>query len=216
MSSARRPTFSDGVELCLEDSPPSLFSVRRCPDTTDFPCFIAGFGRHLWSSCGACSAHPGVSFREAGFANDAGHLHVQRTRPMAEGPSGRSAVASRSDRRQIRVCHLAYTFYETDNRVMRYAESSAGSGDDDVVIALRREGQAARDQVGGVFLHRIQRRTVTETNASQYLVKLLWFLVKAGSVLTFLQLRSRFDVVHVHNVPDFLVLAAIVPKLTGA
>jgi glycosyltransferase involved in cell wall biosynthesis len=34
--------------------------------------------------------------------------------------------------------------------------------------------------------------------------------------LTALQLRRRYDVVHVHNVPDFLVFAALVPKLAGA
>jgi len=31
-----------------------------------------------------------------------------------------------------------------------------------------------------------------------------------------MHLRKRYDVVHVHNVPDFEVFAAIVPKLTGA
>jgi glycosyltransferase involved in cell wall biosynthesis len=34
--------------------------------------------------------------------------------------------------------------------------------------------------------------------------------------LTVLQLRRRYDIVHVHNVPDFLVFAAAVPKLMGA
>ena len=30
--------------------------------------------------------------------------------------------------RRLRVCMVAYTFYESDNRVMRYAETLAGEG----------------------------------------------------------------------------------------
>jgi glycosyltransferase involved in cell wall biosynthesis len=116
----------------------------------------------------------------------------------------------------LRVCHLAYTFYEADNRVIRYAREMASQGHDVDVIALRRPGQASTDHVDGVRVLRIQRRSVTEKAAASYLLKLLWFLAKAGTILTGLHLRRRYDVVHVHNVPDFLVFAALLPRLTGA
>jgi glycosyltransferase involved in cell wall biosynthesis len=35
-------------------------------------------------------------------------------------------------------------------------------------------------------------------------------------LLSWLQVKNRYDLVHVHSVPDFLVFAAIVPKLFGA
>jgi glycosyltransferase involved in cell wall biosynthesis len=117
----------------------------------------------------------------------------------------------------LRVCHLAYTFYENDNRVTRYAEALAGRGDEVEVIALRRDGQAACNRTAaGIVVRRIQRRSVDERVALTYLMKLLWFLAKATCVLSVLQVRRRYDVVHVHNVPDFLVFAAIVPKVMGA
>jgi len=68
----------------------------------------------------------------------------------------------------------------------------------------------------GVRVIRIQQRSVTETAPVVYLAKLVWFLIKATALLTSLHIRRRYDVVHVHNVPDFLVFAALVPKLTGA
>src|SRR5205085_4294156 len=42
------------------------------------------------------------------------------------------------------------------------------------------------------------------------------FLVLAGMLVTRLHLRRRYDVIHVHNMPDFLVFCALVPKLLGA
>jgi glycosyltransferase involved in cell wall biosynthesis len=116
----------------------------------------------------------------------------------------------------LRVCHVAYTFYETDNRVIRYAREMASHGHEVDVIALRRPGQTMVEPLDGVRLIRIQRRSITERSAATYLAKLIWFFVKAGTVLTALHLRRRYDLVHVHNVPDFLVFTALLPKLTGA
>ena len=119
-------------------------------------------------------------------------------------------------RRHLRVCHVAYSFYETDNRVMRYAETLAARGDQVDVIALRRPGQSARGRSKGVEVYRIQRRSRGEKAAWVYLLKILWFCVKAFAVLGLAGPRKRYDVVHVHNVPDFLVFAALVPRLLGA
>jgi glycosyltransferase involved in cell wall biosynthesis len=129
-------------------------------------------------------------------------------RPDVPGP----AAAAREP---LRVCHLAYTFYETDNRVMRYAETLAQRGDRVDVIALRRAG-GDTPASGVVRVFRIQRRSVNEKAAWTYLLKLLWFCCKSFVVLSVLQLRRRYDVVHIHNVPDFLVFAALLPKLMGA
>ena len=119
-------------------------------------------------------------------------------------------------RRPLHVCHLAYTFHQSDNRVMRYVRTLSDRGDQVDVIALRPAGAAWRVEEHGVRIYQIQRRSTTERAAWVYLLKLLWFWVKAMLVLSWLQLRRRYDVVHVHNVPDFLVFAAWLPKLMGA
>jgi glycosyltransferase involved in cell wall biosynthesis len=121
-------------------------------------------------------------------------------------------------RRPLRVCHLAYTFYEYDNRVIRYAEEMASRGNEVDVIGLRIAGQPWRPitmTLNGVRSHRIQRRTSNEQKAWVYLLKIAWFFIKAATLLTLSPLRRRYDVIHVHNIPDFLVFAAVVPKLFG-
>lgn len=135
---------------------------------------------------------------------------------MTEFSTGSGSGAPVRAGRPLRVCHLAYTFYENDNRVIRYAEALADGGGQVDIIALRRPGQSRVGSSNRVRVYRVQRRALNERRALAYLLKILWFFVKSSALLTVLQLRRRYDVVHVHNVPDFLVFAAAVPKLMGA
>ena len=110
---------------------------------------------------------------------------------------------------------VAYTRYESDNRVRRYAEALAKRGDHVDVVALRQEGQAASDVINGVRVFRIQRRIASEKNKFMYLGKLCLFFVRSMAFLTREQFRNRYDLIDVHSVPDFEVFAAAYPKLTG-
>ncbi len=127
--------------------------------------------------------------------------------------SGKDRSRKRS---QIRVCMLAYTFYECDNRVMRYAQTLQRRGYHIDVIAARRVGQGLSEVIGGVNVFRIQERIVNEKARSTYLLRQLCFFFKAMAFITRNHLTNRYDIIHVHSVPDFLVFAAWVTKLTGS
>ncbi len=116
----------------------------------------------------------------------------------------------------MRICMLAYTFYETDNRVRRYAETCAKRGDHVDAIVLRREGQPFYDTLNGVNIYRIQERRVDETKKLSYVIKLTRFFIKSSIYLAKKQLKNRYDLIHVHNPPDFHVFATWFPKLTGS
>lgn len=115
----------------------------------------------------------------------------------------------------MRVCMVAYTFYEPDNRVRRYAETLVRRGDQVDAIVLRQTGQQTRTVVSGVNVYKIQRRKLNEKMKIQYLFKLLLFLFKSACKLTQLHWQKKYDVVHVHSVPDFEVFATLFAKLTG-
>ncbi len=114
------------------------------------------------------------------------------------------------------ACMLAYTFYESDNRVRRYAETLAKRGDRVDAIVLRREGQAKFENIAGVRVHRIQNRVRNERSPISYLLKLLMFFWRSAWVVTKLHLSRRYDLIHVHSVPDFEVFATVIPRLMGA
>ncbi|MBW2610582.1 MAG: glycosyltransferase family 4 protein [Deltaproteobacteria bacterium] len=111
---------------------------------------------------------------------------------------------------------LAYTFYEIDNRVRRYAETLVKRGDYVGVIALRRENYDRKETINGVNVYRIQKRTLNEKGKFSYLYRIIKFLLKSGFFLAKKSFIEKIDLVHVHSVPDFEVIAALIPKLKGA
>ncbi len=116
----------------------------------------------------------------------------------------------------MRVCMVAYAFYDSDTRIMRYAEALVQRGDQVDVIALRRPDQSESEVVDGVNVLRIQQRQPNESARTSYLTQILMFLVRAMVLVTRKHLRTRYQVIHVHSVPDFLIFSAWLPKLMGA
>jgi glycosyltransferase involved in cell wall biosynthesis len=156
---------------------------------------------------GLVSARPSAASASGrnGAVAMAGSDHAAATKP------GR-AVSSK------RVCMVVYSDYEKDNRVMRYAEELARRGDTVEVLALRSDGAAdSTKMINGVRVCGIQHRArKDEKTRGSYLWPLLRFATLASAWVTWRHLRRPYDLVHVHNVPDFLVFTAWFPKLTGA
>lgn len=121
-------------------------------------------------------------------------------------------------RRPKRVCMITHSFYESDYRVTRYAEALTARGDRVDVLALRRSPEMPREEnIGGVSLFRIQDRfKKTEQSLLAYVWPLFRFLVSSSWWVTRRHARRHYDLLHIHNIPDFLVFAAWYPKLTGA
>lgn len=124
-------------------------------------------------------------------------------------------LSSRRPRKKI--CMLEYNHYGTDNRVRRYAETLAKRGDQVDVIAVTVENEPLGTTVmKGVTVHIIERRTRDECSKWTHAWRLLRFFVKSSIHMTRLQHRHQYDLIHVHNMPDFLVFAAWFSKLKGA
>ena len=95
---------------------------------------------------------------------------------------------------------ITHSFYESDNRVIRYAETLAQRGDTVDVLALRRNAEMPREEViGGVNVFRIQDRfTKNVQSSSGYLWPLLRFLFVSSWRATRRHSHRRYDVVHIH------------------
>jgi glycosyltransferase involved in cell wall biosynthesis len=115
--------------------------------------------------------------------------------------------------RRLRVCMLAYAFYESDTRILQYATALAQRGDTVDIIALRRDDLVPKFEVlDNVNVYRIQPRTVNEKGLFTYVSRILRFYLRSTLFLYRKQCEHPYDIVHVHNVPDFLVFSAISPK----
>src|SRR5215471_4576121 len=123
-----------------------------------------------------------------------------------------------TSKKRTRVCMITHSSYEGDNRVMRYAEALVQRGDVVEVFAVRCKADLAREEViNGVRVLRVQDRfRKNERTKIGLLLPLLRFLLVSSLAVTRRHWREPYDVVHVHNVPDFLVFAAWYPKFTGS
>jgi glycosyltransferase involved in cell wall biosynthesis len=136
-------------------------------------------------------------------------------REVARYYRGTLPVSARNTRKKI--CMVVYAPYESDNRVRRYASTLAKRGDQVDVIALSREPSSKRiEEIDGVTIYRVQHREHNERSKWTYAWRLMRFLVRSSAELKRLHVRNRYDVIHIHNMPDFLVFAAWYPKMTGA
>jgi glycosyltransferase involved in cell wall biosynthesis len=124
----------------------------------------------------------------------------------------------RPTRTPLRVCMVSYSFYKSDARVTRYAESLAERGDHVDVLALSSSpGTPPQENVSNVNLFCIQsRHGKTEKSPTAFLFPVLRFLVASSAWIAREHARNPYDVFHIHNIPDFIVLAALWPKLRGA
>jgi glycosyltransferase involved in cell wall biosynthesis len=116
--------------------------------------------------------------------------------------------------RHCMVVHAQYPVGET--RVQREALALQDRGIDVDVLCLRGPNEPAREVVDGVTVHRLPIGRHRGRGLAWQMVEYLVFFVLAGATLTARHLRRRYRTVQVHNLPDFLVFCALVPKLTGA
>jgi len=115
-----------------------------------------------------------------------------------------------------RVCFIAYTDYFSDPRVRREAEALARTGKEVDVICLRGCGRGRLDSLAGVRVSALCIGRYRGEAMIWFIVGYACFFMLAMMRLCFMQVVRPYQVVQVHNIPDFLVFAAWLPKLLGA
>ncbi|HWL90769.1 MAG TPA: glycosyltransferase family 4 protein [Actinomycetota bacterium] len=114
-----------------------------------------------------------------------------------------------------RHCMVVHAYYPlTETRVQRQAEALVQAGHDVDVLCLRGPGEAPRERYRGVEVHRLPVRLDKRSLVRQFL-SYAKFFTRATIRLSRLHLRHPYRAVQVHNLPDFLVFCAMVPKLRG-
>ncbi|MDX6512107.1 MAG: hypothetical protein QOE36_1611 [Gaiellaceae bacterium] len=119
--------------------------------------------------------------------------------------------------RAPRLCMVVHGPYPVgEPRVARETAAALAAGWDVDVVAMRRDGEPARELVEGATVYRLPLTHQRGGGVRQILAEYVGFATLAALRVAALASRRRYDVVHVHNPPDFLVLAALYPRLLGA
>jgi glycosyltransferase involved in cell wall biosynthesis len=112
-----------------------------------------------------------------------------------------------------RVLMAAYTNYRRDPRVKREAEALVAAGHQVVMLANRQRGEPNRENIAGVEVLKLPVLSRDRSSTVSYLVNYLGFFLMLSAHLA--RNAGRYDLVHINNMPDFLVFAAWPQRLLG-
>lgn len=118
--------------------------------------------------------------------------------------------------KQVRVCAIGFDYYPFDITMRRMAEAAVDAGYEMHTIVLRDKGEPAYEVCDGVVTHRVPFSRGFGGPLAFTILAWVWFTVLSGWVVTWQHLRHPYDVIVAYNMPDFLVFAAIVPRILGA
>jgi glycosyltransferase involved in cell wall biosynthesis len=136
------------------------------------------------------------------------------TAPAAAPPP---APAHNGALKARRVAVVLYACYLLDQRPRREAEALVREGMEVEVISLEENSSMPREEmIDGVKVFRAPLGSRRTKSKRAYIFRYGAFFLYSLYFLTRRGLKSRYDVVHVHNMPDFLVFAAVTPRCQGA
>ncbi|MGA1825064.1 MAG: glycosyltransferase family 4 protein [bacterium] len=114
------------------------------------------------------------------------------------------------------ICMIVYTDYTKDTRVRREAETLALLPEYDVTILALKSGVAPRNySLDGVRVLEMNERKYRGKRTIKYLLSYARFFLLSFISCTWLIILGQIDIIHVHNMPNFLVFASIFPRLLG-
>ncbi len=118
------------------------------------------------------------------------------------------------DSDHFRVLMITHSVYIRDTRVRRYAEPLADEGHHVDIICLASENdqpQTSHPNIKVYALPMTRSRREGLTHILGWLYAAFMMFVKCSR----LDIQYRYDLIHVHNMPDFLAFCALIPRLRG-
>jgi len=117
----------------------------------------------------------------------------------------------------MRHCMVVHSHYPIgEPRVERQAKALIQRGYQVDVICLRSDQEKSFERVDGVDIFRLPVQRHRGRGPAIQMLEYMVFFVLAFFRLSLLYLQRRYESVQIHNLPDFLVFAALVPKIGGA
>jgi glycosyltransferase involved in cell wall biosynthesis len=110
---------------------------------------------------------------------------------------------------------IAYTPYETDPRVRRAVEALLERGHHIDIFAAAADGIRPAAGCEQLRVYRLRMRK-QRTAVTRYAFEYGGFFAWSFMLVSIFHVRRRYRVVYVHNMPNFLVFAGLIPKMTGA
>ena len=113
-----------------------------------------------------------------------------------------------------KILMLVYSHFPGDTRVRREADALMKGGYKVDIICLRDEDQNSRDIFEGINVYRMNLNKSRGSFINYFYKYFVFFLMSFIRVST-LFIKNRYGFIHVHNMPNFIVFTALLPKIAG-
>src|SRR5258708_22869648 len=116
----------------------------------------------------------------------------------------------------VRMALIAKTGYEWDARDRRAVEALVELGQLVVVFVSSSDGVKHVASNENIRIYRLRMRKERRTGVGRYVFEYGGFFAWSFILLSTLHVWRRYRVVYANNMPNFIVFAGLVPKMTGA
>ena len=113
-----------------------------------------------------------------------------------------------------KILMVVYSYFPQDVRPRREAEALINAGYTVDIICLRLPDQTKFENIYEVDTYRVNI-SKSRSSRRKYIFLYASFFIRSFFLLNRLFVKNRYAVIHIHNMPDFLVFLSVIPKLFG-
>ena len=117
------------------------------------------------------------------------------------------------NKKHKKICILAYAEYYTDARIKAYVNTLLSQGDEYEIDVICLYDKFSKNDKNLKF-HFIGKK-YQGNSVLLYLINYFLFFIKSFFKFFLLNLKKRYNIIHVNNQPDFIVFCALPAKITG-
>ena len=114
-----------------------------------------------------------------------------------------------------RVAMVTFSPFPADPRPRRAVDALVAEGASVDLICLESENAPRREALNGVEVLRVPIKH-RRGGKFEYVFRYASFILTSSAIFAMRSFARRYDLVYVHNMPDVLVLSALIPKALGA
>ena len=111
---------------------------------------------------------------------------------------------------------IAYTNYFSDARVIKEAETAAGNGFKVDFFCLKNSETSRQVLKNNVMIYQLDQQRYRGKAALIYFFSYFIFMCRCFLKIIFLRKINKYHIIHINNMPDFLVFSVIIPKILGS
>lgn len=118
-------------------------------------------------------------------------------------------------KKNFKVCHLFYEEFPRDPRVRRYVNALNEAGIYCIIICSKKKRDKIFEESNGNHVYRIPVAKLRQSFLITFIEYTLFTFI-SSILVSYLGIKYRFKIIHVHTLPDSLIFAAVFNKLFGA